>query len=137
MGQALHASGQDLNTANGLAVSPDGSRVFVTGSVPRGLAYDYGTVAYDAATGTQLWAVNYDGPAKSYDDAATLGVSPDGSEVFVTGYSIGSGTSHDYATLAYDASTGAQLWVMRYDGPISGTDLATDLAVSPTALRCS
>lgn len=49
-------------------------------------------------------------------------MSPDGSEVFVTGYSIGNRTSYDYATLAYDASTGDQLWLRRYNGSANGDD---------------
>lgn len=54
-------------------------------------------------------------------------MSPDGSSVFVTGQSSGAG--YNYATLAYDASTGAQLWVTRYAG--SGSSEATDIGISP------
>ena len=40
--------------------------------------------------------------------------------VFVTGVSNGGSTSSDdYATIAYDASTGARLWVNRYNGPVT------------------
>ena len=52
---------------------------------------------------------------------APAGVSPDGSKVFVTGYSVGSASGYDYATVAYDASTGSELWVKRYDGPGTAT----------------
>ena len=58
----------------------------------------------------------YNGPGNGDDVAYALGVSPDGSKVFVTGRSTGS-TSADYATVAYDASSGTQLWVKRYNGP--------------------
>jgi hypothetical protein len=73
----------------------------------------------------------YNGPGKSADYAFSLGVSPDGTEVFVTGNSDGVGSGFDYATIAYDASSGARLWVARYNGPGDSNDYATALRVSP------
>src|SRR6266550_951936 len=123
-------NGNDGGTSG--AVSPDGSTVFVTGgSCGSGTDCDYATLAYDASTGAQLWAKRYNGPGNGFDWARALGVSPDGSTVFVTGRSPGSGTGVDYATLAYDASTGAKLWVKRYNGPGNNSDLAAALGVSP------
>jgi outer membrane protein assembly factor BamB len=72
--------------------------VFVTRWKGSG-SYDYGTVAYHASTGARLWKRRYDGG--SLDVATDLGVSPDGSKVFVTGYSLGSASGLDYATVAY------------------------------------
>ena len=65
-------------------------------------------MAYDAATGAKVWVSRYDGPATATTSATALGVSPDGSTVFVTGSSDGSNDSADYATVAYDAATGAR-----------------------------
>src|SRR5262249_53646155 len=45
--------------ARAVAVSPDGATVFVTGVNYFGRGPDYGTVAYDAATGAQRWASRY------------------------------------------------------------------------------
>ena len=86
---------------------------------------DYGTIAYDAATGTPLWFQAYNGPASDHDTGYDLGVSVDGARVYVTGASEGTSATHfDYATVTYDAATGLQLAVDRYDGPIHGDDSA-------------
>jgi hypothetical protein len=49
--------------------------------------------------------------------------------VFVTGYSAGYNTSLDYATVAYDGTTGTERWVTRYNGPGNGDDGAYALGV--------
>jgi DNA-binding beta-propeller fold protein YncE len=130
------ADGSDK--ANSVAVSPDGTRVFVTGVSWGGATpeYDYATVAYNAVTGAQVWAQRYNGPGSEEDAARSVAVSSDGTKVFVTGGSDGGGnTADDYATAAYDAATGAKLWLKRYDALAHSTDRAESLAVSPTALR--
>jgi DNA-binding beta-propeller fold protein YncE len=110
-------SGGD-DTVAGLAVSPDGTRVFVTGA-SRGphYSFDYVTIAYVAATGAEAWAARFNGPAAQDDGARAIGVSPDGARLFVTGSTATLSRFYDYATLAYDTASGAQLWVRRYDGP--------------------
>jgi WD40 repeat protein len=119
-----------------VAVSPDGSRVFVTGKTagPDGLP-DYATVAYDAATGKQLWAATYNSRLTGGDAAFAVGVSPDSATVYVTGSSDASGTVSDYATVAYAAATGKQLWAARYAGAGLGSSLATALGVSRDGTR--
>src|SRR6266511_2520674 len=72
--------GNGRDTAYSVTVGPDGSRVFVTGSSPGTSGYDYGTVAYDAATGSMLWVARYDGPSHLFDEAIAVSVSPDGSK---------------------------------------------------------
>jgi DNA-binding beta-propeller fold protein YncE len=119
-----------LDFGSALAVSPDGGTIYVTGeSQASNRLRDYATVAY-SSTGTQLWVQRYNGPANGTDSAYALAVSPDGGTVYVTGSSQGSGTSSDYATVAY-SSTGTQLWVQRYNGPANGNDSPSSLAVSP------
>ena len=129
-----HGPGFHKDDALALGVSPDGTKVFVTGwSAGSNATEDYATVAYDAATGTELWVARYDGPGHSTDEAWALAVSPDGSKVLVTGRSVGTGL--DYATVAYDSATGAQLWATRYNGPAGSYDDARALAVSADGSR--
>ena len=85
-------------------MSPDGSRVFVTGSRGSGAAQDYATVAFDAVGGMWAWYRTYDGPGNAEDAATGIAVSPDGSRLFVTGGSTGSATSAGYCTIAYNAT---------------------------------
>jgi len=92
------------STATSVAVSPDGSTVYVTGTSgarpANGVAYTrIVTIAYSAATGSQLWRVNY-GVRKQNSSAVALAVSPDGSTVFVTGTSKRRHGSY-LATVAY------------------------------------
>jgi DNA-binding beta-propeller fold protein YncE len=100
---------------NAVAVDPKGGMVFVAGSA--------GLVAYDAGTGAQLW-----------DNAAGAGrsvaVAPDGHAVFVI-KPLRSGDGGDFLTSAFDAATGSQLWVRRYNGRANGDDRPVALAVSP------
>jgi len=84
-----------------------------------------------AAGGDQAWLAHYNGTAGKSDSGTLLAVSPDGTKVFVAGISRGVGTSFDYVTVAYNATTGARLWVKRYDGPGHGYDQPHAIAVSP------
>jgi hypothetical protein len=113
-------------------VSPDGTKVFVAGySQVSSSQRDYATVAYEASTGAKLWATRYNGPGNETDEATALEVSPDGSTVFVTGFSLDVTTRADFATIAYDTSTGAELWVKRFNGPRNRADGASALGVTP------
>jgi hypothetical protein len=113
-----------------LGVSPDGSSVFVT-ALSVGSTNDYATIGYDATTGDQLWVSRYDGPGGGEDQVYALAVGPDGSTVVVTGTDYSSDTFQDYATIAYSAASGDQLWIARYTSPNYNLDEATAVAVSP------
>jgi hypothetical protein len=102
-----------------VAVSPTGSTVFVTG-------YD-GTFAYNAATGAERWAAYYLDESGYPTDFASVAVSPSGATVYVTGNV--NNPDHYYATVAYNAATGAQLWA---NVPTNAYGWATSVAVSPS-----
>src|SRR5207237_3982738 len=112
-GLARFADGGDDFTT-GVAVSHDGSRVFVTGS---GGAGDFLTVAFGRSARKPLWFARYDG-GHGTDNASSVAVSPDGTRVYVTGESeqagiacFGDVRSAASATVRYDAATGVQGWV--------------------------
>jgi outer membrane protein assembly factor BamB len=88
-----------------------------------------------ASPGDMIWVKRYDGPDSSTDNANAVAVSPDGTKIYVTGRSASSTTSYDYATVAYDAVTGARIWAKLYKGPGDALDEALAVAVSPDGTR--
>jgi WD40 repeat protein len=128
--------GNRYDRGNALAVSIDGSLLFVAGFSERDPSHDdYVTVAYDTLTGERSWVRRYDGPAGNEDMANAVAVSPDGSTVYVTGSSMGTARTDDYATIAYDGVTGSKRWIRRYDGPARGSDSGNAVAVAPDGSR--
>jgi uncharacterized delta-60 repeat protein len=104
--------GNAVDTAYSIALDPAGN-VYVTGlSAGSGTDYDYATVKYDSS-GEEQWVVRYDGPASGQDWPSTVALDSSGN-VYVAGFSVGSGTGSDYATIKYNSS-GNQQWVQRYD----------------------
>jgi DNA-binding beta-propeller fold protein YncE len=129
------ASGDD--TANAIAVSPDGSKVFVTGqSAGAGTGIDYETIAYTATTGSVAWSTRYNDPLNGDDTARAIGISPDGSTIYVAGSATEEQGSirpnTDFFVIAYATATGSQSWTASYAG--EGQDNPDDayaLGVSP------
>jgi PQQ-like domain len=102
-----------------VAVSPNGKTAFVTGyAIQAGHTdlSDYVTIAYNTATGARRWLSRYNDPDNGDDRAYSLAVSRNGDTVFVTGFGEGAAGSYNYATIAYNAATGARRWVARYSG---------------------
>ena len=88
---------------------------------------DYATIKYNSA-GVEQWVRRYNGPGNSGDRAYAIAVDFYVGKVYVTGYSVGSGTGRDYATIRY-SSAGAQEWIARYNGPGNSDDWANAIAV--------
>ena len=109
-------------------VTDTSGNVYVTGYAYNGRNYDYATVKYNA-TGQQQWEARYNGPADNEDLPTNVAVDAAGN-VYVSGTSY-SATESDYATVKY-SPTGQQLWVVRYNGPDGGYDLAAKVEVDAT-----
>jgi TolB protein len=93
---------------------------------------NYVTVKYSTEIQNKVWSETYNGPGHGEDDPWGLALSPDGSKVYVTGYSYGgSTTGADQATVAYAAANGNRLWVNRFDSPNHGSDEGISVVVSP------
>jgi uncharacterized delta-60 repeat protein len=121
-----NGTGDSLDAAYAIAVDNSGN-VYVTGrSMAPNYGYDYVTIKYNSG-GTQQWVMRYDGPVSSYDEACGIKVDGQGN-VYVTGWSYGSGTYHDYATVKYNAA-GGQRWAARYNGPDNSDDEAKGLVI--------
>jgi outer membrane protein assembly factor BamB len=95
--------------ATAIVPSVGGGTVFVTGlSRTNAVTQSWETVAYSAQTGNRRWlsaaAVGADPEAAP----RAIGVSPDGAKVFVTGPQPGA--IGGFMTIAFDTTTGAQLW---------------------------
>lgn len=150
----------DNNVAREVEVSPDGRVVYtlLTEDIEPMVTRDafIGLVAYDAATGDELWKMSYTPHPFAVSWAQTMVVSPDGDEIYVAAHVYGRGgrgypgNDHvdsitgqdggDFLTVAVDAHDGAVLWDATYDEP-TGTqrtfdlEIASDIAVSPDGGR--
>ena len=119
--------GNDGDGANAIAVDNSGN-VYVTGdsdsSGTEPYNSDYATIKYNSS-GVELWVARYNGPGNSADYAYAIAVDSSGN-AYVTGKSIGSGTSSDYATIKYN-NAGVEQWVARYS--TKWNDDATAIAI--------
>jgi len=81
--------------------------IYVTGfSYGAGTLNDYVTIKYNSA-GDQQWMARYNGQINSDDEARGITLDVSGN-VYVTGWSIGSGSSQDYATIKYIQTQGIE-----------------------------
>ena len=118
--------GNSQDYAEALMVDGNGN-IFVTGrSEGSSTSTDFATVKYDSQ-GVEQWVARYNGPGNYGDGAMALKMDTNGN-VCVTGWSVGSGTESDYATVKYN-SEGVEQWVARYNGPGNSQDYTEALAV--------
>lgn len=86
-----------------MAIDSSGN-VYVTGvSFDSLTLWDYATIKY-YPNGETAWMKRYNGPGND-DDKPNAIVIDDSGNVYVTGKSIGRGTSSDFATIKYSKTT--------------------------------
>jgi hypothetical protein len=87
----------DFATSIAIDASDD---IYVTGgSIGSGSGFDFATIKYDSG-GTELWVERYNGTGNTDDAGYGIGVDNTGN-VYVAGFSGGSGTSQDCASIKY------------------------------------
>jgi len=88
----------DWDDAYALA-GDDSGYIYVTGESFDGTSTNYLIIKYKP-DGDTVWTKRYDGPDNLYDRAHAIAVDTDGS-IIITGYSEGSTTAGDFATVKY------------------------------------
>jgi MYXO-CTERM domain-containing protein len=125
---------------NAITASPDGSLVVATGGsyskplLMPGAERDLMTIAYDGATGRQLWRAQSTGAV--HDVGTQVLLTPDASQVLVVVNNARDGGDVDWAVVAYDAKDGTQLWRTPYSGLSLGkSDVPKSAALSRDGSR--
>ncbi len=122
---AARYDGPAGGTDEAKAIAVSEGCVYVTGgSAGPDFYSDFLTVKY-GPSGDTLWVRRYAGPAGGNDHALAVAVDP-GGNVYVTGYSTGSGTFWDFATVKYNA-LGVEQWVRTYS--TAEEDYASAIAI--------
>jgi uncharacterized delta-60 repeat protein len=108
-------NGPNNNSDSAYAIALDSNdNIYVTGQDwGNETFHDYATIKYTSESNEPVWVARYNGPAHDDDSAVAIGIDSN-NNIYVTGYSIGSGsTSRDSVTIKYDAK-GNKLWTAKY-----------------------
>jgi outer membrane protein assembly factor BamB len=135
---SFYDGGVGSDSPRSLIVSPDGATVYVTGYSASAQSSAITTVAYDTSDGTQIWAQPFEGPAGQNDTGWSLAMKPDGSAVYVTGGTGGTGNGTgdwDMVTMALDTTDGSVLWDKLYNSPSDGYDFGRSVTVDSAGKR--
>jgi Secretion system C-terminal sorting domain/Beta-propeller repeat/Fibronectin type III domain len=123
---ALRYGNPNVTDAAAMIKLDQQGNIIVTGSSSNGNNSDYATIKY-SPLGLVDWVQRYNAPGNGEDYCYSLAVDNSGN-VYVAGYSTGSGTGVDCAALKY-ASNGAQQWVSRYSSPGVFNEFASSLTL--------
>ena len=110
----------------GMVTSADGSTVFLAASSGGDLV----TIAYAAATGARQWKTRTVDPLGGQLVARAVAASDDGTRLFVVADDEINPDSHQTVTVAFDASSGTQLWLARVDPGLGSEAIPRRIAVS-------
>ena len=120
-------TGNGTDEANAIAIDPDGNACVTGSSAGPGGDYDFATVKYGGAGGTELWAKRYDGPDNNNDYGVTISTDASGN-VFAAGNSYNNSGNSDYTIVKYSPN-GTELWSSRYNGTGKDSYHASAIAV--------
>jgi DNA-binding beta-propeller fold protein YncE len=126
-------------SAHGVAAA--GGRVFTTTQTPgsAALEFDWLTIAYDGADGSELWRRTFSTPRADGEYPADVAATGDG--VWVTGKSFNGSTNPlgrngdiqglaDIVTASYHPVTGEDRWIARYNATGYGHDSSSAIAAA-------
>lgn len=119
--------GNGSDIADDMLLDNSGNVCVSGSSLGPGTINDFVLIKY-SSIGTELWVRRYNGPVNGNDNFTSL-ASDIYNNVFITGSSIGTGTSLDFATLKYSPA-GDELWLRRYTSP------ANSSPDEPKAIAC-
>ena len=123
--KSYDSGGNSRDYPTSIAIDNSGN-VYVTGfSDNRSDIIEFTTIKYNSS-GDFVWVRKYSGPESSAT-ATSIAVDNSGN-VYVTGFSLGSGTSSDYLTIKYN-SAGDSVWVKRYNGFANSIDGPAAIAI--------
>lgn len=129
-------------TANAIALSPDGRRLYVGGylslrpNLSANVFHYYYLLCIDTATGRLVWVGQYQGVGSNINDVLAIAVAPNNAAVYVTGSSEHICAScqnvpSDWVTIGYSARNGKPLWLNRWSGAAGGLNAGLAVKVSP------
>ena len=108
----------------------DSGAIYVAGRSKRRITYEYDwdfTVIKYTSNGDTLWVRFYDGPSHYREDPPFI-IRDNRGFIYITGTSFDSVSSADFTTLKFTPN-GDSIWVKRYDSPLHGYDIVSDIAV--------
>lgn len=104
--------------------------VYVTGRSNNGNTYDFLTIKYSGATGAAAWA-----QPKIFDsngDDQPEDITGNANMVVVTGTKF-NGIQKDLYTIAYNPTTGTQMWATAYANPNGKNETVDHVAIGPNS----